>query len=75
VERYLTTAGSRISFLGNVPESSREWDVFERSGVWRAAVRVPPRFKPMEVGRDYVLGVRLGEDDIEQVALYTVQKK
>lgn len=76
VERYLTSDGMpRSSFLGNVAETPREWDVFDRNGVWRAAVTVPPRFKPMEVGAGYVLGIRLGEDDVEQVALYTVQRK
>lgn len=76
VERYQSIDAMRTtSFLGPVSNTPREWDVFDRSGGWRATVSVPPRFKPFEVGAGYVLGVLLGEDDLEQVALYTLQRR
>lgn len=76
VQRYRSIDGMpSTSFLGPVSETPREWDVFDRNGVGRATVSVPPRFKPFEVGAGYVLGVLLGADDLEQVALYTLQRK
>jgi hypothetical protein len=76
VQRYRSVDGMpATSFLGPVSKTPREWDVFDRSGVWRTTVSVPARFKPFEVGAGYVLGVLLGEDDVEQVALYALQRK
>lgn len=41
--------------------------VFGADGTWLGTVRLPPRFRPLEIGEDRVLGVMLDELDVEQV--------
>ena len=46
------------------------WDVFDERGGWIAAVQMPARFRPTDIGRDWVLGIARDELDVEQVRLY-----
>ncbi|HEX9893497.1 MAG TPA: hypothetical protein VGA78_06215 [Gemmatimonadales bacterium] len=32
------------------------WSVFAPDGRYRGEVEFPPRFRPLDIGRDYVLG-------------------
>lgn len=41
--------------------------LFAPDGVWLGSVRLPPRFRPLEIGEDYILGVMLDHLDVEQV--------
>ena len=53
-------------------DASSRWDVFAPTGrlsdVWTAVL--PPRFRPHEIGSDYVLGVWKDELGIEYVRVY-----
>lgn len=53
-----------------LPDEPRTWDVFSAEGEWLTSVRTPPRFNPLEIGQDYLIGVLRDELDVEQVRLY-----
>ena len=50
-------------------------DVFSRNGVYLGILRLPPRFRIHAVGADYVLGVRLDEDDVPSVEVLRLNKR
>ena len=50
-------------------ELPTDWEVFSPEGEWMGTVQLPARFTVFEVGRDYVLGRRLDELDVERVQL------
>jgi hypothetical protein len=52
----------------------RTWSVFGVEGVWLGDVTFPDRFRPLEIGDDYVLG-RFGDElDVEHVQLWKLAK-
>lgn len=53
-------------------ETQRRADVLDAGGRFVGTVTLPPRFTVLEVGRDYLLGRVLDEDDVERVELYRV---
>jgi hypothetical protein len=56
------------------PRIAHTWSVFAPDGAWRADVVLPPRFVPLEVGRDYVAGVAFDDDDVEQVIIWGLRR-
>ena len=46
-----------------------EWDIFDATGRWTGTVELPARFRPTEVGPDYLLGVMTDDLDIQSVQL------
>jgi hypothetical protein len=56
--------------LNTLPVIASTWSVFDASGRWLCDVTMPARFLPSDIGRDYVLGLARGTDDVETVALY-----
>lgn len=56
------------------PVTPRFWEVFDATGVRVARVDVPDRFRVVEVGMDYVLGVWRDELDVEHVRAYALRK-
>lgn len=52
----------------------RTWSVFTADGAWLGDVVFPDRFRPLEIGDDYVLG-RFGDDlDVEHVQVWPLIK-
>ena len=51
-----------------------QWDVFGINGKWVASVELPGRFRAFQIGRDYVLGVGVDDDDVERVMVLTVRR-
>jgi hypothetical protein len=49
-------------------------DVFNRAGSFIGILRLPPRFKLLDVGTDYVLGRRLDDDDVAVIEVYRLIK-
>jgi hypothetical protein len=39
-------------------------------GTWRADVTLPPRFMPLDFGRECVAGVAFDDDDVERVVVW-----
>jgi sugar lactone lactonase YvrE len=56
------------------PPGESRWDVFQPDGLWLGTITMPPRFVPLEIGGDYVLGLARDADDIEQVRLHRLVK-
>jgi len=48
--------------------------LFAPDGVWLGSVRLPLRFRPLEIGEDYILGVMLDELDVEQVVTLPLRR-
>jgi hypothetical protein len=52
----------------------RIWSVFTPEGTWLGDVEFPDRFRPLEIGDDYVLG-RFGDElDVEHIQLWELVK-
>jgi hypothetical protein len=49
-------------------------DIFNRAGNYIGILRLPPRFKILDVGTDYVLGRRLDENDAAVIEVYRLIK-
>jgi len=50
------------------------WTVFGPEGRWLGEVEIDRRFRPMEIGSDYVLGVWTSELGVESVRRYGLEK-
>ena len=68
VDWYLGQGFSRV------PAGAVAWRVFDRDGRWLGSVTMPSRFRPMDIGGDYVLGLWRDADDVEHVRLYRLTK-
>jgi len=55
-------------------ENPRTWSVFEPNGQLLAEVTMPPRFRPYDIGPDFVLGVIRDRLDVERIHLYRLGK-
>lgn len=55
-------------------EQHTRWTVFDPSGKVLARVAGPARFMVHEIGRDYVLGLRSDDLDVEHVEVYRLTK-
>jgi 6-bladed beta-propeller protein len=56
------------------PSGPLRCSVFAGDGTWLSDIVLPPRFRPFEVGADYVIGVSLDGDDVERVTLYRIRR-
>ena len=52
------------------PDSASSWDVFDATGIHEGTVKLRPRFKPFQVGTDFILGVWRDSPDLEHVQLF-----
>lgn len=55
-------------------QESRSWSIIDSAGVEKGRLTFPERFHPLEIGRDYVLGLALDEMDVEYVQLYRLNR-
>lgn len=72
--RVLADASGHL-WVAEYPQTEAEpsrWDVFAPDGAWLGVIRVPDRFRPLEIGRDWVLGVRRDSLDFERLELRTL---
>ena len=51
------------------------WDVFEPEGVWVGTVQTPAGLRIFEIGKGYLLGLRLDALDVEHVQLYGLHRE
>jgi len=51
------------------------WTVYDRRGYSFGQVAMPPRFRPFEIGEDYVLGVWRDDSEVEYVRLYNLTSR
>ena len=57
-----------------LPGEPQVWRVYTAEGKRVATVEMPPRFRLMEAGDDYVLGVARDDTDVEYVRIYGLVK-
>lgn len=50
------------------------WDVFTVQGRWLATLSFPPRFDPLQIGDDYVVGVHHDELGVERIHEYALER-
>ncbi|MBC7897716.1 MAG: hypothetical protein H7066_20020 [Cytophagaceae bacterium] len=64
---------SEFAMLGRAglgtPAEPSTWSVLGANGKWLADITLPARFRMLEAGRDYVLGVSRDEDDVESIVM------
>ena len=61
----------RITVLDSEPNA---WDVFSADGAWLGRVHTPGRFRVLEIGSDYMLGVRKDDLDVEHVQVLALTR-
>ncbi len=52
----------------------RNWEVFSPDGQWMGSIQTPEKFKPFEIGVDWLLGVWRDEFDVEHVRMYPLDR-
>jgi hypothetical protein len=57
-----------------VPAASPAWTVFDTDGRMLGAVSLPDRFRPTQIGTDFVLGVWSDDLDVQHVRMYRLEK-
>lgn len=55
-------------------DSVAQWQVFEPSGRWLGTLTLPPDLRVLEIGEDYLLGVRRDEFDVETVVEFPLER-
>lgn len=55
-------------------EKQPRWWIFDPDGSWLGEVATPAGFMPRQIGRDYLLALGRGEDDVEIVALFPLYR-
>ncbi|MBI4499732.1 MAG: hypothetical protein HY700_01100 [Gemmatimonadetes bacterium] len=60
-----------LAGLSTVPST---WSVFDADGQWLGDIAMPPRFIPLEIGADYVLGRSRDRDDVPHAVMYRLDK-
>lgn len=60
--------------LAGVSTVPSKWSVFDAGGRWLGDVTMPPRFIPLEIGADYVLGRSRDADKIARAVMYRLDK-
>jgi len=60
----------RVGELNTAPVIPSTWSVFDAEGRWLCEVTMPTGFLPMEIGREYVLGLAISANDVATIALY-----
>jgi hypothetical protein len=61
--------------LSGIPTVPSTWSVFDARGRWLGDVSMPPRFVPLEIGDDYVLGRSRDEGSVSRVVMYRLEKR
>ena len=60
--------------LAGLPTVPSKWSVFDAGGRWLGDVAMPPRFVPLEIGADYVLGRSRDADDVLRAVMYRLDR-
>jgi hypothetical protein len=56
-------------------QSQSDWTVFDSTGRWLGTVSMPDGLQVLEIGRDYVLGLRKDDLDVERVSVHALRKR
>jgi hypothetical protein len=56
------------------PVTPPAWTIFDPEGRMLGSVSLPDRFRPMQIGNDFVLGVWSDDLDVQHVRMYRLEK-
>lgn len=62
-------------FAFHVSPAGSEWRVLDEEGQVLAEVRTPPGIFPLEIGEDYVLGLRKDELDVQSIDVHRLSRE
>ena len=71
VEGYLWVGEAQTARTLDAP---RKWEIFAPEGEWMGPIHTPSRFKVLEIGTDYMLGVFRDDLDIEHVQVFPLTR-
>jgi len=63
-----------VAHYGIKGEEVFDWDVFDPAGAYLASLKIPSRFRPTEIGADYLLGVTTDDMGVERVQMYRLSR-
>ena len=63
-----------VAHYGIKGEEVFDWDVFDPAGAYLASLKIPSRFRPTEIGADYLLGVTTDDMAVERVSMYSLSR-
>lgn len=74
--RMLVDEGANIWIAAYAPfgREPREWHVLDPEGRLLGSVTLPERFRPLDIGDEWMVGVWRDEMDVERVRLYGILK-
>jgi hypothetical protein len=55
-------------------KEANNWSVYNAEGILQGTMGLAPRFQPLDIGSDYMLGLWRDADDVEQVRMYGLLK-
>jgi hypothetical protein len=70
----LVDASERIWIQSYIPDErpAQTWTILDRRGIILGQIVTPAGLRLMDASTDYILGVRKGIDEVEQVVLYNI---
>jgi protein-disulfide isomerase len=71
----LVLGDETLGELNPSPQDETVWSIYSARGRWLADITLPARFRPMDVGADYVAGVARDERDVESVVVYSIVRR
>jgi hypothetical protein len=73
VEQHDYTEAGRSGF-GAVPIQPSHFSIFDPDGVWLGDIETPGRFRIIEIGEDYLLGITRDELAVEYIRMYRLHR-
>jgi hypothetical protein len=55
-------------------EDEPQWEIFDPDGRWLGRLATPRRFRPYQIGRDFILGRHRDDLGVERIRLYSLLK-
>lgn len=52
-----------------------QWSVFAPDLTWLGEVEIPAHIEPLQIGPDFIVALASGENDVEQVAVYQLDRR
>lgn len=56
-------------------DAENAWIIVDVNGKTIGQATLPPRFRPLEIGADYVLGIAKDEDDVQFLQVHTLTRR
>lgn len=73
---WVASTGEVVNKLWSMwgSDTPSRFEVFDRDGHWLGTLTLPSRFLLSEIGADYLLGIRLDDDDVPTLQVYGLER-